>query len=294
MKREGVTQGDAPAALAPDLCGERREGDRLFQELRVPESHPCFEGHFPGMPILPGVVQLSWVLGAARALVDDGSLPCRIEALKFREPLRPGQSLALCVEWIASRRTLRFEARREGRVVSLGRLVLGPAQASRPATEDAEVVVDAALPPVAAFMPHAAPMVFLERWLEHDADRTLCETRVERLAFLREPDGSLPAWVGIEMLAQTLAVHAGVTAHEQRNEPLVGFLLGTRRLTVAVARLSPGVRYEVECRRVWGERGLVCFETALRERGDEAVLVGGRLNAYVPEDVEALLAGAPA
>jgi 3-hydroxyacyl-[acyl-carrier-protein] dehydratase len=63
----------------------------------VPCAHPAFEGHFPGDPILPGVVLVSEVLealladGCAEAL---GPRPC-ISAVKFLAPVRPGAELEI-------------------------------------------------------------------------------------------------------------------------------------------------------------------------------------------------------
>jgi 3-hydroxyacyl-[acyl-carrier-protein] dehydratase len=56
----------------------------------VPGDHPSLPGHFPGHPLVPGVVILQHVLAAL-----DAELPgCRLAGLtrvKFLRPLRPGQ-----------------------------------------------------------------------------------------------------------------------------------------------------------------------------------------------------------
>ena len=59
----------------------------------VPHDHPAFAGHFPGMPILPGVILLDMALhaiGAATGLTLD---TCQISAVKFLSPARPGDEL---------------------------------------------------------------------------------------------------------------------------------------------------------------------------------------------------------
>lgn len=60
----------------------------------VPEDHPAFAGHFPGTPILPGVVLLDAVLQAiaASGIALDA---CEIGAVKFLSPAGPGDELEI-------------------------------------------------------------------------------------------------------------------------------------------------------------------------------------------------------
>jgi 3-hydroxymyristoyl/3-hydroxydecanoyl-(acyl carrier protein) dehydratase len=76
--------------------------------VAVSREHPSFAGHFPGQPVLPGVVLLSEVLElllreAPQAL---GSQP-QVSAVKFLAPVRPGAELE--IRWSAAGSRLRFE-----------------------------------------------------------------------------------------------------------------------------------------------------------------------------------------
>ena len=56
----------------------------------VPADHPSLPGHFPGRPLVPGVVLLERVLEAIEA--GHGALgPLRLPQVKFLQPLRPGE-----------------------------------------------------------------------------------------------------------------------------------------------------------------------------------------------------------
>ena len=56
----------------------------------IPADHPCLPGHFPGQPIVPGVVVLDRVLAAIEA--QHGALGVlRMPQVKFLQPLLPEQ-----------------------------------------------------------------------------------------------------------------------------------------------------------------------------------------------------------
>lgn len=68
-------------------------------------DHPSIAGHFPGNPIVPGVVLVDCVLAAVRAVRPDARL-IGIPNLKFMQPLRPGTPFTVC--WSAQGAQVRF------------------------------------------------------------------------------------------------------------------------------------------------------------------------------------------
>ncbi|HET7268155.1 MAG TPA: hypothetical protein VFJ15_08605 [Oleiagrimonas sp.] len=79
----------------PEIAARRASDDALELDLDVPAQCPWFDGHFPGRPILPGVVQVGWAAHFAGQLVGHDEPPTQIERLKFRRPLLPGAQLTL-------------------------------------------------------------------------------------------------------------------------------------------------------------------------------------------------------
>lgn len=59
----------------------------------VPLDHPSFAGHFPGHPVLPGVVLLDWVVLAAKQQLTVNVTG--ISVVKFHRPLVPGDVVDL-------------------------------------------------------------------------------------------------------------------------------------------------------------------------------------------------------
>lgn len=75
--------------------------------LSIAASHPAFEGHFPGAPVLPGVVLLDEAIRAIELWDGGGARRWRISSVKFLRAVAPGEALTLEQERLASG-TFRF------------------------------------------------------------------------------------------------------------------------------------------------------------------------------------------
>lgn len=62
-------------------------------EWIVAAGHPAFSGHFPGRPIVPGVILLDRALYFAEAVLGRPELVWEIAQTKFFSPVGPGQVL---------------------------------------------------------------------------------------------------------------------------------------------------------------------------------------------------------
>ena len=64
-------------------------------EIKVPASHPALPGHFPGQPIVPGVVLLALVHQQARQQIGFAAGGSRWRRIKFLNPVLPEQTCHL-------------------------------------------------------------------------------------------------------------------------------------------------------------------------------------------------------
>ncbi|WP_175702334.1 AMP-binding protein [Burkholderia ambifaria] len=112
-----------------ELLASWRSDDALHYELRVPPTLAHFDGHFPGLPILPGVVQIDWAARLAGREMPAVREIRSIEHLKFKAPVPPGAVLALRLAHDPVRGHTRFAFRCGGRECTSGVLVYGAAAA---------------------------------------------------------------------------------------------------------------------------------------------------------------------
>ncbi|MBN3818431.1 FAD-binding protein [Paraburkholderia sp. Se-20369] len=106
-----------------ELLAEWRDADQWHAELRVPPDLAHFDGHFPGLPILPGVVQIDWAVRLAMRNIPALRAVRSIDQLKFKAPVPPGAVLMLRLAHDAERRRVRFAFRRGERECTSGTVV---------------------------------------------------------------------------------------------------------------------------------------------------------------------------
>ncbi|HET6329718.1 MAG TPA: hypothetical protein VFF76_02930 [Holophagaceae bacterium] len=77
--------------------------------FEVEADHPAFTGHFPGQPILPGVVQLDWAIRLGEAAFGPLGAFRSVEHLKFQATIGPLEPVELRLAWNAATLELGFD-----------------------------------------------------------------------------------------------------------------------------------------------------------------------------------------
>jgi len=115
--------------LLVDRIVEARADEYGVGIKNVTANEPHFQGHFPGRPVMPGVLMLEAMAQTAGALCvasqEDNSAPSvvylmTIDKAKFRKPVVPGDQIRFYMTRIAKRRNMwwfRGEAKVEGALV---------------------------------------------------------------------------------------------------------------------------------------------------------------------------------
>lgn len=145
------------------------------------------------------------------------------------------------------------------------------------------------MPDIRALVPHAGPMVLLDRVISVDQDRLCAEVTIRADSQFGGPDG-VGAWVGIEYMAQAIAAHAGHAAF-LRGEPVkIGFLLGSRRYESArsVFPIGSVLRVHVE-RLLLADNGLGSFACSIEDDG--GVAATATVSVFLPANSEEFFNG---
>jgi len=132
-------------------------------------------------------------------------------------------------------------------------------------------------------------MCLLDRVIEHSLEHTVCAVDPGGSSLLARIDGSVPAWVALEYMAQCIAVHGGLVAQSRGEGQRPGLFLGSRRVRFDAIDFAPGDELLVSARHHLGERGLVAFDCTVARNSDTAPLVHGRLNVFIVESWHELL-----
>ncbi len=140
---------------------------------------------------------------------------------------------------------------------------------------------------VERMLPHRGGMLWIDRVLHCDEQSVVVEAVVRDDHLFAEADG-LPAWVGIEYMAQCIAAWAGGRALTRGEDIKPGFLLGTRRYEAQRTSLAFGLRLQVEAHcELFGENGLGLFACRILD-GDEEIATAN-VSVYEPPDADAYL-----
>lgn len=130
-------------------------------------------------------------------------------------------------------------------------------------------------------LPHAGRMVWLDRLVEWDTERVVCE-RTVRAGDLEVTADGLPAWAGIELMAQAVAAWNGCQVLSVGNPVRPGFLLGTRAYRADADAFPVGSLLRVEAVRTFhDEDGMASFACRITTPGAHAE---ARLTVFSPTD----------
>lgn len=141
--------------------------------------------------------------------------------------------------------------------------------------------------PIAELIPHAADMILLDQVLRFGDEDIETQLTVRPGGLFNQADGSLPAWVGIELMAQSVAAYAGCHARLLGQPVELGFLLGTRNFQCNVERFPAGAELRIHATRsLQDDNGMGVFECHLHGPGIHAE---ARLNVFRPPQVASYL-----
>ena len=135
---------------------------------------------------------------------------------------------------------------------------------------------------VADILPHDGAMVLLDNVLEYDQQSLVAAVTVRNDGMFGDGK-TIPAWIGIEYMAQTVAAHGGMMCHLAGKPINLGFLLGTRRYTCNISEFTVGMHLTVKVERLIEDQGLGVFTCQILGDGID---ISAKLTVYQPDKAE--------
>ncbi|WP_163834962.1 ApeP family dehydratase [Spartinivicinus ruber] len=131
-------------------------------------------------------------------------------------------------------------------------------------------------------LPHGHPMVLLDQVEDYGADFvTASFTVTEQARFFNLQQRFVPIWFGLEYMAQTIGLFAGIQ-HKLANESVkIGFLLGTRRYACLADALLLGNTYQVKASKKYEDEGLSVFDCAIYH---QELIAEASINVFQPDN----------
>lgn len=111
--------------VEPTVLSVSESEHQVELDLHIPESTKYFEGHFPGHPILPGVVQVDWAAELGKSYLGLAGRFKKLEAVKFHEFILPDSRVKLTLSYRPDKGKLYFTFDGDGCKHSSGRIVFG-------------------------------------------------------------------------------------------------------------------------------------------------------------------------
>jgi predicted hotdog family 3-hydroxylacyl-ACP dehydratase len=122
-----------------------------------------------------------------------------------------------------------------------------------------------------------------------DETVTVC-ANVDRNAWYADADGAMPAWLGVELMAQAIAAHVGLIAMRAGGRARPGVLLGASRYEAAAPSFACGARLSIEAKELLkSEQGHGAYECTISI--EDRCVGQAVIKVFQPNDFQAFIEG---
>lgn len=145
-----------------------------------------------------------------------------------------------------------------------------------------------AFPPIEAIIPHRGTMLMLDSVAACSDESLTALASVRADAWYADEQGAMPAWIGIELMAQAIAAHVGLLSMRDGKPARPGVLLGTRRYEAAQAAFAGSVPLCVTVNELLrSEEGHGAYGCTINQDGE--LLAEATVKVYQPRDFQTFI-----
>jgi predicted hotdog family 3-hydroxylacyl-ACP dehydratase len=132
-------------------------------------------------------------------------------------------------------------------------------------------------------LPHAEPMILIDRLGAVNQDQFEAFADINSASMFATKDG-VPAYVGLEYMAQSIAAYAGWKALKNGGHVKEGFLLGSREVSFPKAYIPLGLTLKIICQEVLHDQEMAVFDCRIEDAQDGFSYGACKLNVFQPQD----------
>lgn len=146
------------------------------------------------------------------------------------------------------------------------------------------------LPPIEDLLPHRGTMRLLDRVIAFESESATAEYAPRDDAWYADGQGNMPAWIGIELMAQTVAAHIGLLKRGENLPLKQGALLGTRSFCALTPCFAANELLRIHVIMVYRDpSGLGAYDCHIAQ-GDEK-LATATIKVFEPDDFQTFMQG---
>ena len=143
---------------------------------------------------------------------------------------------------------------------------------------------------IESILPHAHPMILIDELLQYDDIKAFCKVLInENSNFYNSILTSVPSYVAIEYMAQSIAAFANANNKDLGKDVAIGFLVSCRKFKVFVSEFKLNSQLNIEVEQLYNEEGgLAAFDCKVEQQGQ--IVAEAKINIFQPNDPQAFLA----
>lgn len=141
-------------------------------------------------------------------------------------------------------------------------------------------------PDIIDLVPHTGNMVMLHRIVSWHDREVVVAADLSRPNIMSDETGRIPGYVGLELMAQGIAVAAGLERRTKGKSPIIGLVLGTRKFQTFVSHFPDEGEINVHVKENFFQDPIAVFDASITF-GDKC-LAQGEIKVTQPDDPETL------
>ncbi|RQH05735.1 hotdog family protein [Paraburkholderia dinghuensis] len=151
-----------------------------------------------------------------------------------------------------------------------------------------EIAHGGAFPSIEAIIPHRGTMLLLDSVAACSDESLTADASVRADAWYADAQGAMPAWIGIELMAQAIAAHVGLLSMREGKPVRSGVLLGTRRYAALCPAFASGAPLRVTVKELLrSEEGHGAYDCTIEQDG--ALCAEATVKVYQPRDFQTFI-----